>query len=219
MINKQQIMVQIPSDAASSQTKQVTFEEFAAWRPENGRYELHDGVIVEKAQPLGGHELVTGFLARKVTVAFDFLNLPYFIPRKVLVKPTENQSGYEPDVLVINEKNLVNEPLWRKTSTVIYGASIPLIVEVVSTNWDDDYYMKQGKYEAMGIPEYWIADYLGLGAKKFTGNPKQATFSVYQLIDEEYQVRRFQGNDRIISPSFPDLNITAQQVFDAANAD
>ncbi|RUT07740.1 hypothetical protein DSM106972_020000 [Dulcicalothrix desertica PCC 7102] len=79
--------------------------------------------------------------------------------------------------------------------------------------------MKQGKYEAMGIPEYWIVDYLGLGAKKFTGNPKQPTFSVYQLIDEEYQVRRFQGNDRIISPSFPDLNITAQQVFDAANAE
>lgn len=219
MINKQQITVQIPSNAAEAQTKQVTFEEFAAWRPENGRYELHDGVIVEMAQPLGGHELVTGFLARKVTVAFDKLNLPYLIPRKVLVKPTENQSGYEPDVLVINEKNLVNEPLWRKTSTVIYGASIPLIVEVVSTNWDDDYYMKQGKYEAMGIPEYWIADYLGLGAKKFIGNPKQPTFSVYQLIDEEYQVRRFQGNDRIISPSFPDLNITAQQVFDAANAE
>ncbi len=42
---------------------------------------------------------------------------------------------------------------------------------------------------------------------------------VYQLIDEEYQVRRFQGNDPIISPSFPKLNITAQQVFDAANAE
>jgi hypothetical protein len=51
-----------------AQTKQVTFEEFAAWRPENGRYELHNGVIVEMAQPLGGHEKVTGFLSRKVTV-------------------------------------------------------------------------------------------------------------------------------------------------------
>ncbi len=197
-------------------TKKVTFEEFAAWRPENGRYELHDGVIVKMAQPLGGHEKVTGFLARKVTIEFDKLNLPYFIPRKVLVKPVEYESGYEPDVLLINENNLINEPLWQKASTVMYGASIPLIVEVVSTNWDDDYYTKQGKYENMKIPEYWVADYLGLGAKKFTGNPKQPTFSVYQLIDEEYQVTRFQGNDRIISPTFPQLNITAQQVFDAA---
>ncbi|MBR8837580.1 MAG: Uma2 family endonuclease [Stigonema ocellatum SAG 48.90 = DSM 106950] len=196
--------------------KLVTFEEFAAWRPDSGRYELHDGVIVEMAQPLGGHEKVTGFLAKKVTIEFDKLNLPYFIPRKVLVKPSENESGYEPDVLLLNEENLANEPLWEKSSTVIYGASIPLIVEVVSTNWDDDYYMKQGRYEGMGIPEYWIVDYLGLGAKKFTGNPKQPTFSVYQLIDEEYQVTQFRGNSRIISPIFPQLNLTAQQVFDAA---
>ncbi len=199
-----------------TQAKLVTFEEFAKWRPENGRYELHDGVIVEMAQPLGGHEKVTGFLARKVTVEFDKLDLPYFIPKKVLVKPPENESGYEPDILVLNNNNLVNEPNWEKSSTVMYGASIPLIVEVVSSNWDDDYYMKQGRYEAMGIPEYWIADYLGLGAKKFTGNPKQPTFSVYQLIDDEYQVTQFRGCDRIISPTFPQLNLTAQQIFDAA---
>lgn len=29
--------------------KLVTFKDFAAWRPEGGRYELHDGVIVEMA--------------------------------------------------------------------------------------------------------------------------------------------------------------------------
>ncbi len=34
--------------------KLVTFEEFAAWRPEGGRYELRDGVIVEMVQPVGG---------------------------------------------------------------------------------------------------------------------------------------------------------------------
>jgi Uma2 family endonuclease len=199
-----------------AQAKLLNFEEFAAWRPESGRYELHDGVIVEMAQPLGGHEKVTGFLARKVTVEFDKLDLPYFIPKKVLVKPLENESAYEPDVLLLNNNNLINEPLWNKFSTVIYGASIPLIVEVVSSNWDDDYYMKQGRYESMGIPEYWIADYLGLGAKKFTGNPKQPTFSVYQLIDGEYQVTQFRGSDRIVSPKFPQLNLTAQQIFDAA---
>ncbi len=76
--------------------------------------------------------------------------------------------------------------------------------------------MKPGKYEAMKIPEYWIVNYLEFGAKKFTGNPKQPTFSVYQLIDEEYQVTQFRGNSAIASPTFPQLNLTAQQVFDAA---
>jgi Uma2 family endonuclease len=195
--------------------KLVTFKDFAAWRPEGGRYELHDGVIVEMAQPVGDHEDVVGFIARKLTVEFDRLNLPYTIPKTALIKPTKSESGYSPDVLILNRPNLVNEPLWKKESTVSCAASIPLVVEVVSTNWDDDYYTKQGKYEGIGIPEYWVVDYLGLGAKKFTGNPKQPTISIYQLIDGEYQVTQFRGDDRIISPTFPELNLTAEQIFQA----
>jgi Uma2 family endonuclease len=195
--------------------KLVTFEDFAAWRPEGGRYELHDGVIVEMAQPLGDHEDVVGFIARKLTVEFDGLNLPYTIPKTALVKPTNSESGYSPDVLLLNRPNLINEPLWKKESAVSLAASIPLVVEVVSTNWDDDYYTKQGKYEGIGIPEYWVVDYLGLGAKKFTGNPKQPTISIYQLIDGEYQVTQFRGSDKIVSPTFPELNLTAEQIFQA----
>ncbi|MCC5620137.1 Uma2 family endonuclease [Nostoc sp. CHAB 5715] len=201
--------------------KLVTFEDFAAWRPEGGRYELHDGVIVEMAQPVGNHEDIVGFVARKLTLEFDRLNLPYTIPKTALIKPTNSESAYSPDVLLLNRPNLVNEPLWKKESTVSLAASIPLVVEVVSTNWDDDYYTKQGKYEGIGIPEYWVVDYLGLGAKKFTGNPKQPTISIYQLIDGEYQVTQFRGSDacggkqRIVSPTFPELNLTAEQIFQA----
>ncbi|MHC5595355.1 MAG: Uma2 family endonuclease [Nostoc sp.] len=197
--------------------KLVTFEDFAAWRPEGARYELHNGVIVEMAQPLGDHEDVVGFIARKLTVEFDRLNLPYIIPKTALIKPTNSESGYSPDVLLLNRANLGNEPLWKKESTVSLAASIPLVVEVVSSNWDDDYYTKQGKYEGIGIPEYWVVDYLGLGAKKFTGNPKQPTISIYQLIDGEYQVTQFRGDERIVSPTFPQLNLIAQQIFEAGS--
>ncbi|MHC5675394.1 Uma2 family endonuclease [Nostoc sp.] len=195
--------------------KLVTFEDFAAWRPEGGRYELHDGVIVEMAQPVGDHEDIVGFVGRKLIVEFDRLNLPYTIPKTALVKPTNSESAYSPDVLLLNRLNLMNEPLWKKESTVSLAASIPLVVEVVSTNWDDDYYTKQGKYEGIGIPEYWVVDYLGLGAKKFTGNPKQPTISIYQLIDGEYQVTQFRGKNRIVSLTFPELNLTAEQIFQA----
>ncbi|MEH2377643.1 MAG: Uma2 family endonuclease [Nostoc sp.] len=195
--------------------KLVTFEDFAAWRPEGGRYELHEGVIVEMAQPTGEHEDVVGFIARKLTVEFDRLNLPYTIPKTALIKPTKSESGYSPDVLLLNRPNLVNEPLWKKESTVSLAESIPLVVEVVSTNWDDDYYTKLGKYEGIGIPEYWVVDYLGLGAKKFTGNPKQPTISIYQLIDGEYEVTQFRGSERILSPTFIELNLTAEQIFQA----
>jgi len=43
-------------------TKTLSFEEFAEWKPENGRYELHNGEIVEMSQPLGDHEEVISFL-------------------------------------------------------------------------------------------------------------------------------------------------------------
>ncbi|MBN3909882.1 MAG: Uma2 family endonuclease [Nostoc sp. NMS1] len=195
--------------------KLVTFEDFAAWRPEGGRYELHDGVIVEMAQPVGDHEDVVGFLVEKIAIEYVRNGLPYTIPKTALVKPTNSESAYSPDVLLLNRPNLINEPLWKKESTVSLAASIPLVVEVVSTNWDDDYYTKQGKYEGIGIPEYWVVDYLGLGAKKFTGNPKQPTISIYQLIDGEYQVTQFRGSNRIVSPTFSELNLTAEQIFQA----
>ncbi len=196
-------------------TKRLTFEEFAEWKPENRRYELHNGEIVEMSQPLGKHEKVVGFSSRKFTAQFDRLNLPYFIPKQALVQSSENGSAYLPDILILNETNLASEPLWEKFSTVIQGASIPLVVEVVSTNWQDDYIKKVGEYELIGIPEYWIVDYLGLGGRRFIGNPKQPTISIYQLIDGEYEISQFRGDDRIESPTFPELNLTAQQIFQA----
>ena len=50
----------------------------------------------------------------------------------MLVKPTKSESAYSPDVLLLNRPNLMNEPLWKKESTVTLAASIPLVVEVVS---------------------------------------------------------------------------------------
>ncbi|OCQ97411.1 hypothetical protein BCD64_21440 [Nostoc sp. MBR 210] len=201
---------------AQALPKVVTFEEFAAWRPEGGRYELHDGVIVEMAQPIGGHEGVVGFLVEEVVPEYKRLKLPYFLPKTALVKPPENESGYSPDLLLLNRKNLVHEPLWKKESTVMDGASIPLIIEIVSSNWRDDYHKKFADYEIIGVPEYWIVDYAALGGREFIGNPKEPTIFICELVDGEYVKRMFRANDVIVSPSFPNLNFTAQQVFDAA---
>ncbi|MCC5619311.1 Uma2 family endonuclease [Nostoc sp. CHAB 5836] len=205
------------------QKKLVTFDEFVAKYPDNTgkRYELHDGFVVEMAQPTGDHEDVVGFLALEISADIKRLNLPYYIPKTVLVKPLESESAYSPDILVINRPNLVNELLWKKESTVSQAASIPLVIEVVSTNWRDDYYKKMADYEAIGIAEYWIVDYAAIGARKFIGNPKQPTISVYQLIDGEYQVTQFRGSDayggkqRIHSFSFSELILTVDQVFQA----
>ena len=196
-------------------TKSVTFEEFVQWKPEGKYYELHNGVIIEMNQPLGDHEDISSFLAEIATAEYLRLNLPYRIPKTVLVKQSENESAYSPDVLILNRSNLINEPLWKKQATVTQAASIPLVIEVVSSNWRVDYLTKVKDYEEIGIPEYWIIDYLALGGTPYIGNPKQPTISIYDLINGEYQVRQFRENETIVSPTFPELTLTANQIFQA----
>ncbi|GAX43214.1 hypothetical protein NIES4075_42260 [Tolypothrix sp. NIES-4075] len=197
-------------------SKLVTYEEFIEWLPDGKRYELHDGVIVEMSQPTGKHEKVTSFLTLELAVQVRSMLVPYLLPKTALVKPPQRDSGYFPDILLVNSDNLHNEPLWEKESTVTQGASIPLLIEVVSTNWRDDYHKKFADYEEMGIPEYWIADYAALGGRDFLGNPKQPALFVCELVDGEYVRTLFRGNTPVVSPTFPQLNLTAQQIFDAA---
>jgi len=52
-----------------------------------------------------------------------------------------------------------------------------------------------------------------LGGRRYIGNPKQPTISVYQMVDGEYIVSQFRGSDRIQSAIFPELNLTAEQIF------
>jgi Uma2 family endonuclease len=194
----------------------TTFQEFVDWLPENSdvRYELHHGNIIEMAQPVGEHEEIKGFLTIKLSGMIDRLDLPYLIPNQVIVRPDDKDSGYFPDVLIMNRANLPNESQWKKKSILSSGASIPLVIEVVSTNWRDDYYSKFADYEEMGILEYWIVDYAALGGRNFIGNPKQPTISIGNLVEGEYQITKFQNSDRLISQTFPDLNLTANQVLE-----
>ena len=166
-------------------------------------------------QPRGKHEEIIGFLVIEFTLEFRRLNLPYFIPKQALVKVKNQETGYSPDVLILNRNNLANEPLWEQYSTVQHNASIPLVVEIVSSNWRDDYLSKVRDYEEIGIEEYWIVDYLGLGGRRYIGNPKQPTVSIYSLVDDEYQVTQFRENEVIVSPSFSGLSLTVEQVLEA----
>jgi Uma2 family endonuclease len=193
--------------------KSITFEEFLEWYPDGkGRFELRNGVIVEM-NPNGEHEEVTGFLIRKINVEIDRLNLPYVTPSTYFLRPPETTAGYQPDIIVLDKPALISEPLWKKSSVISQGSSVKLVVEVVSTNWQDDYLVKVAEYERLGIPEYWIVDCAALGGRRFIGNPKQPTVSIYQLVDGEYQVSQFREGDRIISSAFGELNLTVEQVF------
>ena len=197
--------------------KPVTFDEFIDWYPENSenRYELHNGAIVEMPKATGEHSEVAGFLVAELNFEIRRLGLPYFVPTECVVKADNELSGYEPDAIVLDRQGTDSEPRWKKESIITMGSSVRLIVEVVSTNWRDDYGYKLVDYEALGISEYWIADYLGLGGRRYIGNPKQPTFFVHHLVDGEYQISQFRGTDRVVSPTFGQLNLSVQQIFSA----
>jgi Uma2 family endonuclease len=192
----------------------ISFDEFIDWYPENSehRYELRGGLVSEIPKPLGKHSRLAGDLAFDLGTAIRQAKLPYFIPKECGVK-IGNDTGYEPDIVVLVETVIVDEPRWKRESIITQSKSIKLVVEVVSSNWRDDYLVKLADYEAFGIQEYWIVDYLGLGGRRYIGSPNQPTFTVCSLVEGEYELQRFHSQGCIVSPTFPDLSLTVNQVF------
>ena len=197
--------------------KPISFEEFRQSYPEDGkRYELIEGVIVEML-PTGSHEDISGFLIAELNFEIRKQKLPYSIPKNCLLKPLAPRSGYLPDIAVIHREHIKDEPLWEKSSVIQNGKTVPLVIEVVSSNWRDDYGHKFVEYEAMGIGEYWIVDYRALGAVRYIGKPKQPTITICQLIEGEYQMKKFIKGDRLKSVVFPELELTPEAIFQSTS--
>jgi len=191
----------------------LTLEEFLSQYGDNPRYELADGELVDM-EPTGPHELVAGKLASKLSVELERQGISWFIPRTCIVLPlTEQATARRPDVIVLDETALVNEPLWQREPVITMGSSIKLIVEVVSTNWETDYARKLEEYSLLGIPEYWIVDYRGLGGVAFIGRPKQPTFTVCQLVGEDYRQQQYRLGQAIDSPLLPELALRLDDVM------
>jgi Uma2 family endonuclease len=193
-------------------TKKLTFDQFLVECPEDGLYELVNGEIVEM-NATRNHYDVADFTSDSFKDEIKRMSLNYVVNNIVVIR-TVNKAGVEqgrrPDVSV------VDRDLWRSNRSA-YAAlrqPIQLAVEVTSTNWDDDYIDKLDEYQRLGIPEYWIVDYLAIGSREFLGNPKVPTIFVH-LLDAEanYQKTAFKGSERIVSRTFPELTLTAEQVM------
>lgn len=195
--------------------KTLSFEEFLNWDDESGRsFELVNGVAMPLSEPTAKHEDVVDGLCRLLVDHCQSLNLPY-VPRqskqvRLNAAPGESESSRKADIVVFAKEEWVR----MRQSSASAAAYIPppLVIEVVSTNWRDDYRIKLNEYETLGILEYWIVDYAGLGGVQYIGSPKQSTVTINRLIDGEYQAQRYQGEAIIVSPTFPQLVLTTAQI-------
>lgn len=97
----------------------LSFEDFLVRYGDDSRYELSDGELFD-LEPTGSH--VRAALSQTIQVAATlarWLNhhivqqgADYFIPHRGLIKPLASQTGFRPDVIVLDRAALSQEPLW-----------------------------------------------------------------------------------------------------------
>jgi Uma2 family endonuclease len=185
----------------------TSFEEYLTAEvsdlPE-GRYEYWDGELVSvMAESLGN-----GTIAIFIQLALIAIGVPFQLIRPSCeVEVSGRPQSRVPDLTVIDE---VHVTLLKKRATITRKMPPPrLVVEVVSPgneaseNYRRDYRDKRDQYAAIGIPEYWIVD------------PDRAWVMVGTLVSGVYQFTTFQGDEAIISPTFPALKLTAVIVLGA----
>lgn len=193
--------------------EKLTFQQFITHLPdEQGHYELVNGQIM-RTLPTRRHESIAEFITDCFKEEVKRLQLNYFVSGRIIIR-TENQAGKEngrhPDVTV------VDRTLWESQPTAYSALLEPpqLVVEVVSTNWEDDYVDKLEEYQILGIPEYWIIDHRAIASRSYLGNPKQPTVFVYTLQpDQTYARKSYQDESLIVSSIFPELKLRPQQIW------
>jgi len=184
----------------------ATFEEYLSYSSElEGRFQLIDGELIELPPESRFNSTIAIYILLALIKAGISIELIH--PGKCEVQVPTMRSGDAanrfPDLVVLREEHL---RLTRRRLTITLDMPPPrLVVEVVSpgkTNRDRDYINKRAQYAAIGVDEYWIVD------------PTTQTVLVLELTDKDYkEIGLFQGCDSIISITFPELALIAQQIF------
>jgi Uma2 family endonuclease len=189
-----------------------TIEDFLRQYSDNPRYELIDGVLRDM-EPTGPHEEVAGAIAGFLHAEIRCQKLNWTIPKSCLIRPPAAEATIlRPDVIVLDRDLLTAEPLWQKEPIICNGITVKLVVEVVSTNWQDDYARKLEEYAYLHIPEYWIVDFRALGGLRFIGSPKSPKFTVNRLRGEMYEQQQYGLEEMIDSEIFPSLQLCLDNI-------
>ncbi len=185
-----------------------TIEEFLRYdNRTDTRYELVDGVLVE----MGAESTLNTRIAVFLLLAFARLGISddRLGMKQLIAVSNSKATARDPDLIVHSEAS-TRAIDGQARACLAFEAPAPLLViEVVSPgepgepNYDRDYIDKRGEYAKRGIPEFWLVD------------PMRAVVLVLTLVGTTYKAVEFREGERIKSPTFQALNLTAQQILTA----
>jgi Uma2 family endonuclease len=190
--------------------KRMSLEEYLTY--DDGtetRYELVDGVLVA----MGAESTINTLIAMCLAFAFADLGIPPYrfgIKQKIQVD-SQYVSARDPDLIVHTEESFAAIEGLSEACLKLNDSNPLIVIEVVSPgtestdNYKRDYERKPKEYATRGIPEYWIVD----------PATDRAWVRVGTLVNRAYQFQDFTGNQVIISPTFPGLTLTAEQILTA----
>ena len=203
-------MVQAPVKPQTWQFTDEAFRQFLREDESENFYELAAGWLQIMTEPGGKHQSVSRKLAFWLDLHIETYRFPLETHPMTLCKLGPG-NWKRPDLLVVDRE------VWRRNTQreAILEDPPELTIEIVSTNWEDDYVKKPLWYAAFGVKEYWIADLLlklDHYPKRKHPDIKEPTLSIGTLQGGAYQWRRFTGNQPIESSLFPELKLTVEQL-------
>ena len=181
-----------------------SFEDYLSYDDgTNNLYELFNGELIEVPPESGENVQIANrlFLFFALLIGTDQVR-GHGLELEVRGEPRNRY----PDFTIIREEHI--QQLAKRNTIRLAMAPPLLVIEVVSSGElqrNRDHVAKRIQYQDCGIPEYWIVD------------PEAQTILILELSENTYtEVGSFSGNNKVQSPQFRELNVTAGQIFKRA---
>ncbi|BAY90918.1 MULTISPECIES: Uma2 family endonuclease [unclassified Tolypothrix] len=191
-------------------TKKLTFAEYLKYNDgTDTQYELVDGELIPMSLGTGKHGGIAKFLERTFDDESAKMGKNWTAQKFAIGIRSPRGGRWDtsriPDVVVLTTEQW--EALFNREALIELNEPPPiLVVEVVSESTQTtDYRSKRSEYAVLGISEYWIVD------------PIQEVVTVCTLVEGFYDAIAFRNQERLISPIFPDLDLSAEQVLAGRN--
>lgn len=188
--------------------QKLSFADYCAYVDANDRrYELVEGELVPMSVGTGQHGAIAEWITDCLKAEIRRQHLPW--TAKDMRIGIQSPRGGRWDTSRIPDVTVLTQSQWEglaEREAIITLAELPplLVVEVVSDSTrTTDYRTKRSEYAVLEIPEYWIVDIA------------EETVIVCTLVEGFYDESMFVNGDRLISPTFPELTLSAAQVLQA----